>query len=344
MQKFIVLILLVLSSSLVFSQQNEKYIIIIGGGMKYSDADKAKNNYLKIIELKNQIFSTIEIVKSDTIKGLIPDFYFAVLGYVTDEYRASLICVLANKHMNLVNIHDVGVYKKKVFLKNKYSAIRLKIDFVPFIAQKFDIQKSQFSALIDIDGQLYDKNIEDFKTVYVKTDKVIFEKQKGLITLKYYIAWVEQTNEIIYLNQFQFTRLFVSTNEWEKDCEDYVDSVEYPESDFSYTVYYIDCNYNNGVKYSRDTGYEWDDEKYSFPISKFSFDEVFAFYIDKFVSYGVDIFNISLSEINEDGIYENGYYNLTYIPGKEICFEEPGGWMGIKIEKGYIIFYEGGGA
>ena len=124
-KKIFIVFFIVFSTTFIFSQNSETFIVIIGGGTKYSDAMAAKKKYLKIVDKQIQILSKVEIIKSDTVQGLNPGYYIAVLGYSADEYRADWICSIVNSNMT-------GVYKKKVFLKNINNTIRLKIANVPF--------------------------------------------------------------------------------------------------------------------------------------------------------------------------------------------------------------------
>lgn len=333
MKKMIGLFLFLLMSFSLLSNDFETHIIIIGGGKTPEDAQVAKDNYLKQKELNNQIIADVKTIYSNDVKGLNPGFYIAIMGYCADEFKARLLTNFANKYIK-------GVYFKKVHIKKEEKSPEFYPKTKPFIGNNYQVITGEFYCFYN------DKNCETILkisegVVLVKDDKVIFSEKEGLVEVNYYIGWVQKSKQVVYLNQFQFSRLFGDSEDWLAECEVDEKMVQYgPE--FEAPERKEKCEYLNGVTSFNDRGYEWDTSTFSFPADKFTFNEVLNYYAGK-GNMGF-LFNNELEPqgnnkyINKDGC------EITYIPGKDASLDCHHEWSGVTKDKDVIEYSGGGGA
>jgi hypothetical protein len=222
------------------------YMIIIGGGKTYEDALKAKAKYEENTELRNQIISKIDLILSDTVKGLNPGFYIAATGYCEREDLSEIVIKVIGKSMK-------GIYKRKVMLNEKVlsdNLISVKVQSAPF--------EGNFNKYKD------EEIIVKFEPSYIK--------RIGSFDVNYYLTWNKESGYIRYLSELDFTRVRVFEN-------DTINCIQTEYNQYYPEIFSKTCYYPNGIEsvYSRD-GYG-SKESMLFPLNKFSFNEIMFYYL-----------------------------------------------------------------
>lgn len=333
MKKLVVLLMVLLVNFSLFAKDFETYIIIIGGGNTPQAAQLAKENYLKHEDLTSQIKANIQTVLSNNIKGLNPGFHIAIMGYCADEYKARLLTNFANKYIK-------GVYFKKVTLEKEESSPEFFPGKQPFKGHDFKMLKGAFKYFYNDNNCRNPVRISD-EDVIVKTDKVIYKEKVGLITVNYYIGWGQKTKQVVYLNQFQFSKLFNGSLEWIVECKTEEKMVQYgPE--FEAMESKTECEYPNGVSSYSSSGYEWDDDTFKFPVDKFTFDEVLNYYAG--MGFMEFLFKDNLEAKGNNEYIDKNDCEITYIPGKEASLNCHHEWNGVSKGEDNIEYSVGGGA
>lgn len=213
MKKFFLIIILSFLVNSLISAPSDTYIMIIGGGKIYQDAVNAKIEYQTHKELNEQIITDVEIILSDTIIGLNPGFYIAIIGFCEYEYKARLITNFANKYQK-------GVYMKKVYLNEYHKTPVFKPQEVPFKGIEFNLLLKKFKYVQHDMSKISEKYVHSSPDkAIVKDDIIAFSRQIGLLDVKYYIAWIPEIKEVVFINQFQFSNFFNDTEEWKFECE-----------------------------------------------------------------------------------------------------------------------------
>lgn len=326
MKKSTFLILFLFLSLSLFAENYETYIIIIGGGKAPKDAQLAKENYLKQPELTKQVDANLQIVFSDTILGLNPGFHIAIMGFCNNMDKAKLLTNFANKYLK-------GVYYKKVTLKTKEKSPAFKSNQAPFSGKYYYLHLKAFKTLYN-DLLYSDKASINEETAVLVNNNIVYSEKMGMVNVNYYLGWVEKTKEVVFINQFQFSRLFWGEG-WEFDCKEDEKEVEYgPE--FKAIERNEECTYPNGVTSYSSSGYEWDTFSIHFPASKFTFEEVFNYYAGS----GCFYFIFEDSKLPES----DDYCNYSYQMGKKVGMSCNNEEDYIEIIGDEIVCSGGGGA
>jgi hypothetical protein len=329
MKKYVLITIFLLisfKSLAILAINYETYIIIVGGGKTPEDAQLAKKNYLKQTELTEQIDANFQILLSDTIQGLNPGFHIAIMGFCNNVHKAKLLTNFANRYLK-------GVYYKKVTLKTKEKSPVFKPIKAPFSGKTYYLHLSAFKTLYN-DLLYWNKASSSYETIILVNNTIVYSEKQGLVDVNYYLGWIEKNKEVVFINQFQFTRLFFG-EEWIPECKVDETEVEY-SPEFTASERKEECSYPNGVRSFSDQGYEWDVSSISFPLDKFSFEEVFNYYAGQ--GYFHFIFKDSKLPVSD------GYCNYFYEVGKKVgmaCDHEEDY---IQVHDDEIVYYVGGGA
>jgi len=307
----------------------ETHIIIIGGGKTPQEAATAKEKYRNTVELTKQIDTEVKIILSDTIKGLNKGFYIAIMGFCTDEYKAKVLTLFAGKYIK-------GVYYKKVVVEKLIKSPTFTPEISPFEGSEYNFNIKHFKYIYnDINNTNLIYNKSKATTVIVSNAKPAYSQKEGLIDVKYYLAWLPDTKQVVYINMFQFTKLY--SKDWESECN--VDEKLENYGGFEAIHKIEECEYNNGVKEYSDNGYEWSSTRITFPLSAFSFDEVFNYFVG--LGYFSFVFEGKATENNKN---EENECTQIFTPDKELKINCPHSDAGIEIEGNTIIFYSSAGA
>ncbi|MBN2436612.1 MAG: hypothetical protein JXK07_15240 [Spirochaetes bacterium] len=308
MKKFLIILVMLLISQNIYSESIESYVIIAGGGRSATDARKAKERYMHQSDITRQIKTDIKIIESKNIKGLDPGYYFAVMGFCRDKYKAGLLTNFANKYLK-------GVYFKKIIFNTKENSPEFIPDKAPFSGSVYKLQTKAFGKFYN---DIFNKQIikaDSSKTVIVKQDQVVFTETKGLVEIKYYIGWIRETRQVVYLNQFQFTRLFSDSEEWDPSCKSDERTVEYGPG-FNASESSEVCDYRNGIRSYSNNGYEWSSLTVHFPADKYSFEEIFNYYAGSGQFSELFRNDIVLNKENKSKVGNECCF--IFIPGKQI--------------------------
>jgi hypothetical protein len=307
--QFVFLAFLFCFDSIIANDLTNAYIIIIGGGRTFDDAMKAKTDFENNRALRDQLISKVDLILSDTINGLNPNFYIATMGYCEEEDLSDIVLQIANKYMK-------GVYKRKVLL-NKNIALNNLITV--------HVKSAPFEGF---------SNKYHGEEIIVKYEPSLI-KRIGSFDIRYFLTWNKESGYIQLLSELDFTRIRINESDT-IDCFRSEYNSDYPDS------YTNGCFYPDDIEsvYTRD-GYG-SKESLFFPLSKFSYSEVLCYYlsngyfkellINDFFNDSTGIFNYTddnpLKEEYE--IYDTGV--LRSGPGFPRPTEE------LKIEGAYIIY------
>ncbi|MEL6649256.1 MAG: hypothetical protein AAFQ87_00480 [Bacteroidota bacterium] len=299
-------------------------LIIIGGGRSYADAQKAKQGYQAMPELDAQFAGPLSIIKSDSIEGLKPGFYIAILGYCQDPQKAESILKVCRQYLP-------GVYKRRVSHPVS-KAIRFRPQKAPFAGEMRYLLLEFFPEVQN--GPTPDTRfrLSGYLTnteVLVQTQDPVRQHQLGELTVNVYRAWHPKRHTYFYLSEYQFSRIFPLESLRTENCteEKYnhdVGGFEYPHEERL-------CKYGD-----REIFYETDIESVfrSVTYYVYSFREVLMYHIGR---GDFDLVNaIEPSDVpGPDCIPKLSKNKLEY----ECDFE----FSGIKIKEGKVVYYDGAG-
>lgn len=328
-----------------FSQEKpfESSLIIIGGGTSPKDAEVAKNKYEQQTELNKLIETNIEIVLSDTIKGLNPGFYIAVIGAHTDKNFAQMAANIANRYLS-------GVYIRQIEEKRSSDFIIpvLRPQDLPFEANRFYCLPGLnefFLADKTDDGSRLTKIIRHsgyYSDVYVDISKISFTRQIGSMEVRYYMGWLPEEKTVLYISQFQFSKI---PEDLKVDLEGKIEWTckgagrRLSMGDFNPYEFNETCVYSNAIETSKIRGYEYDNYQVKYPMSQYSFEEVVNYHLGKGHFNQLKEVNYQFGEYSYDG-YEIRFFSDTI----SIEGDDGHSWESLMMKDGFIIYEEGGGA
>jgi hypothetical protein len=246
--RFLLFAFLFCFDSIIANDLTDAYIIIIGGGKTYEDAINAKDNFENNTVLREQLISRTNLILSDSVDGLNPNYYIASIGYCEEEDLSDIVLQIANKYMK-------GVYKRKVKLDKNIvlnNLITVKVNAAPFQGKS---NKYQGEAII------------------VKYEPSLI-KRIGSFDINYFLIWNKESGYIQQLSELEFTNISINELDTMSCFRSQYNSNE-PDS------YLIRCFYPNDIEsvYTQD-GYG-SKESMLFPLTKFSYNEVLCYYLGK---------------------------------------------------------------
>jgi hypothetical protein len=287
----------------------DAYIIIIGGGKTYEEAINTKDDFENYIVLREQIISRIDLILSDTVEGLNPNYYIAAIGYCEEEDLSDIVLQIANKYVK-------GVYKRKVKLDKSIilnNIIKVKVNSAPF---QGETSKSQGEVII------------------VKYEPSSI-KRIGSFDFNYFLTWNKESGYVQQLSELDFTNIRI--NELDTiSCFRSGYNSDYPDS------YIKRCYYPDEIEslFTQD-GYG-SKELMFFPLRKFSYNQVLCYYLSNGYFKELlenDYFNDSTGMFdysNEDPFRDEYIIYDTSIRRLGSGFPRP--IEELKIEGDYIIY------
>jgi len=170
------------------------HLAILGGGTTREAADSVRAAYLADTVLFRQIPSTPSIVLSDSVRGLNPGFFIAVLGQCPDPIKIDIL-------VKMVNAQHPGAYRKAIPLRSGFAMPPCPL--VQPATSPFDMRQARHLSLSRIlpwqdtaSSSVWKERFTTWDSVLiVRAPKPSFFRHEGIFTVRYDLAWIRKLPE-----------------------------------------------------------------------------------------------------------------------------------------------------